>query len=94
MILCSYNIRKCKCISIWVGARDCDTHYTCRLDVDEGSNKKQFTSSCHHAWIQEFLSAGEGVQARRPDKRLDNVFILILNLFYSLQKGSNGFITE
>ena len=35
-----------------------------------------------------------GVQARRPENSLDNVFILVLNLFYSLQRGFNGFIIE
>ena len=33
------------------------------------------------------------VEARRPENGLDNVFLAI-NLFYSLQSGSNGFITE
>ena len=53
-----------------------------------------------HARIQEFLSGGGGgggggggVEARRPENSLDNVF-LVINLFYSLQSGSNGFITE
>ena len=35
-----------------------------------------------------------GVQAGRPDNSLDNVFFLVLSLFYSLQGGSNGFIEE
>ena len=38
-----------------------------------------------------------GVQARRPENILDNVFVLffiVLNLFYSLQWGSDCFITE
>ena len=30
------------------------------------------------------------VEARRPENGLDNVFLAI-NLFYSLQSGSNGF---
>ena len=34
-----------------------------------------------------------GVGARRPGNSLDNDF-LVINLFYSLQSGSNGFITE
>ena len=50
-----------------------------------------------HARIQEFLSGvgggGGGVETRRPENGLDNVF-LVINLFYSLQSGSNGFITE
>ena len=48
-----------------------------------------------HARIQEFLSGGEGggVEARRPENSLDNVF-LVINLFYNLLSGSNGFITE
>ena len=36
---------------------------------------------------------GGMVEARRPENGLDNVFLAI-NLFYSLQSGSNGFITE
>ena len=52
-----------------------------------------------HARIQEFLSGvgwggGGGVEARRPENSLDNVFFFAINLFYSLQSGSNGFITE
>ena len=53
-----------------------------------------------NARIQEFLSGGGGgmwgggdVEARRPENSLDNVF-LVINLFYNLQSGSNGFITE
>ena len=45
-----------------------------------------------HARIQDFLSGG-GVDSRRPENSLDYVF-LVINLFYSLQSGSNGFITE
>ena len=36
---------------------------------------------------------GGGVEARQSDYSLDNVF-LVINLFYNLQSGSNGFITE
>ena len=49
-----------------------------------------------HARIQEFLSGGGGggggggVEVRRPENSLVNVF-LVINLFYSLQSGSNGF---
>ena len=44
--------------------------------------------------MQEFLSGGVGwVEARRPENSLDNVF-LVINLFYNLQSGSNGFIKE
>ena len=35
-----------------------------------------------------------GPEARQPENSLDNAFFLVLNLFYSLQRGSNGFITE
>ena len=53
-----------------------------------------------HVRIQDFFS--EGVQARLSENSLDNVFfffcfvfsLLVLNLFYSLQRGSNGYITE
>ena len=37
---------------------------------------------------------GEGFQARRPENSLDVMFFKSSNLFYSLQRGSNGFITE
>ena len=47
-----------------------------------------------HARIQDFISGG-GVQARQPENNLDLFFVfLVLNLFYSLQRASNGFITE
>ena len=46
------------------------------------------------------LNSGPGVMnksnrvyARIPENSLDNVF-LVINLFYSLQSGPNGFITE
>ena len=63
-----------------------NVHYTLNSgpDVMNKSNRV-------HARIQEFLSGG--VEARRPENSLDNVF-LVINLFYSLQSGSNGFITE
>ena len=51
-----------------------------------------------HARIQEFLSGGRGGGGggSRPDgqKTVWTMFFLVLNLFYSLQRGSNGFITE
>ena len=40
-----------------------------------------------------FFRGGGGVQARRSEDSLSNVF-LVLNLFFSLQSGSNGFITK
>ena len=43
-----------------------------------------------HARIQEVLSGG-GVHAQRQKNGLDNVF-LVLNVFYSLQRGFNGLI--
>ena len=36
---------------------------------------------------------GGGVEPRRP-KTVWTMFFLVINLFYSLQSGSNGFITE
>ena len=45
-----------------------------------------------HARIQDFLSGrggGGGVDSRRSGQ-----CFLVINLFYSLQSGSNGFITE
>ena len=69
-----------------------NVHYT--LNSDPGVMNK---SNKVHARIQEFWSGGGGggggVEARRPENSLDNVF-LVINLFYSLQNGSNGFITE
>ena len=66
----------------------------CTLNSGTGVMNK---SNGVHARIQEFLSGGGGggggVEARRPENSLDNVF-LVINLFYSLQRGSNGFITE
>ena len=57
--------------------------------------KNTFTSSCHHARIQEFLSGGGGVPGPTARKQPGQLFfILVLNLFYSLQMGSNGFTTE
>ena len=34
-----------------------------------------------------------GIQARWPENSMDN-FFLVLSLFYSFQRGSNGFIAE
>ena len=68
-----------------------NVHYT--LNSGPGVMNK---SNRVHARIQEFLSGsggGGGVEARRPENSPDNVF-LVINLFYSLQSGSNGFITE
>ena len=43
-----------------------------------------------------FFRKGVGVQARRPENSLNKVFFfyLVLNLFYSLRRGSNGLVTE
>ena len=37
---------------------------------------------------------GGGGGGRGPTARKQSVFFLVLNLFYSLQRGSNDFITE
>ena len=44
--------------------------------------------------IQDYFrgGGGGGVQVRQPENSLDN-FYLVLNLFYSLQRESSGFIT-
>ena len=51
-----------------------------------------------HARIQEFLSGVGGGRGggSRPDGQITvwTMFFLVINLFYSLQSGSNGFITE
>ena len=59
-------------------------HYTLNSSPDVMNKSNRV-----HARIQEFLSGG-GVEARRPENSLDNVF-LVINLFYSLQSGSNCF---
>ena len=69
-----------------------NVHYT--LNSGPGQKSNRF-----NARIQEFCQAGGGggggggVKARRPENSLDNVF-LVINLFYNLQRGSNGFITD
>ena len=45
----------------------------------------------NHAWIQEFLSYGPRSNGQ---KTAWTTFFLVLNLFYSLQRGSNGFNAE
>ena len=52
-----------------------------------------------HARIQDFLSGGGGGGGvSRPDGQkavwTSQCFFLVINLFYSLQSGSNGFITD
>ena len=70
-----------------------NVHYTLNSgpDVMNKSNRV-------HARIQEFLSGGRGGGGggSRPDgqKTVWTMFFLVINLFYSLQRGSNGFITE
>ena len=65
-----------------------NVHYTLNSGQDDMNKSNRV-----HARIQEFLSGGGGggggVEARRPENSLDAI-----NLFYSLQSGSNGFITE
>ena len=41
---------------------------------------------------RNFCKAGGGGGGSRPENSLDN--FLVINLFYSLQSGSNGCITE
>ena len=66
-----------------------NVHYT--LNSGPGVMNK---SNRIHARIQEFLSGWGG--GSRPDgqKTVWTMFFLVINLFYSLQSGSNGFITE
>ena len=59
--------------------------------IFEASSKLQ---GCLHAWIQGFC---QGVRARRSENSLDYVYFIlfsVLNLFYRLQMGSNGFTTD
>ena len=60
----------------------------CTLNSGPGVMNK---SNRVHVRIQG--GGGGGVEARRTENSLVNVF-LVINLFYSLQSGSNGFITE
>ena len=71
-----------------------NVHYT--LNSGPGVMNK---SNRVHARIQEFLSGvggGGGGGGSRPDGQITvwTMFFLVINLFYSLQSGSNGFITE
>ena len=59
-----------------------NVHYTLNSGVMNKSNRV-------HARIQEFLSGGGG-----GGGGVWTMFFLVINLFYSLQSGSNGFITE
>ena len=43
--------------------------------------------------IREFFSGGPGPTARKQSEQIV-LFFLVLNLFYSLQRGSNGLITR
>ena len=55
-----------------------------------GSWRIAYTSTC--ADPRFFSGGGGGVQAQWPENSLD--IFLVLNLFYSLQRASKGFITE
>ena len=52
----------------------------------------------HFTYADPGIFLSGGVQNRRPESSLDNVFFffsfLVLSLFHSLQRGSNGFIAE
>ena len=67
-----------------------NVHYT--LNSGPGVMNK---SNRVHARISEFSSGGRG-GGRGPTARKQSGqwFFLVINLFYSLQSGSNGFITE
>ena len=45
----------------------------------------------HHVRIQDFLSGGGGGGGSRLEGQIN---FFCLNLFYSLHRGSDGFITE
>ena len=77
-------------------------HYvTLHVEVQPGIHVLIYvTGASKHPWtqaqIQEVLSGGVGwvfKDQRPPKNSLDNVF-LVLSLFYSLQRLSNGFIAE
>ena len=69
-----------------------NVHYTLNTGVMNKSNRV-------HTGIPEFLSGmgvgGGGGGGRGPTARKQSgQCFLVINLFYSLQSGSNGFITE
>ena len=55
--------------------------------------EKLFSMQTTKAQISQRTNAVLPIISRRPENSLDNVF-LVINLFYNLQSGSNGFITE
>ena len=65
-----------------------NVHYT--LNSGPGVMNK---SNRVHARIQEFLLGGGGGRGPTARKQSGQCF-LVINLFYNLQSGSNGFITE
>ena len=66
-----------------------NVHYT----LNSGTGV-MYKSNRIHARIQEFLLRGGG--GSRPDgqKTVWTMLFLVINLFYNIQSGSNGFITE
>ena len=70
-----------------------NVHYT--LNSGPGLMNEQTSRTRFMRGSRNFCQGGGGggVEARRPKNSLDNVF-LVINLFYNLQSGSNGFITE
>ena len=71
-----------------------NVHYT--LNSGPGlMNRQVEQGSCADPgiFVRRGGGGGGGVEARRPENSLDNV-LLVISLFYNLQSGSNGFITE
>ena len=71
-----------------------NVHYT--LNSGPGlMNRQVEQGSCadQGIFVRRGGGGGGGGGPRRPENSLDNVFSVI-NLFYNLQSGSNGFITE
>ena len=72
-----------------------NVHYTLNSDPDVMNKSNRV-----HARIQEFWSGrgggggGGGDRGPTTRKQSGQCFFLVSNLFYSLQSGSNGFITE
>ena len=67
-----------------------NVHYTLNSGPDVTSKSNRV-----HAQIQELLSGGGGGGGRGTTVRKQSgQCFLVINLFYSLQSGSNGFITE
>ena len=79
-----------------MGAQDFDTYYTCRLDVDEGSDKKKRTLLPLVAIMHGSRNFGQGGGGSGPTARKQpgQRFYFSSQLILQFTEGSNGFIAE